>query len=93
MCKQPWRSAGGVELREQRVEVAQAFCPQGVAQGLVLREDVDEAFADLVTMLSKQLPPWFAERRDDFPDLAVGAEACVRDAVREQPARVVARLP
>ena len=58
-----------------------------------MESGVDEAFADLVTMPSKQLPPGFAERPDDVPDLAVGAEACIRHAVQEPPAAVVVRRP
>src|SRR5438105_12819273 len=86
-------SAGGVELREQSLQVAQSFGPPGVTQGLVLGQYVDEALTDLVTVLSQQLPPGLTERRDHITNLAVRTEARVRHAAEQQAERVAARRP
>lgn len=44
-------------------------------QGLVLGQHVDEPFADLVTMFSKQLPAPLAEAFDYLSDFAFGSES------------------
>jgi len=67
-------SAGGVQLPQQPVQVPEPLRPRRVLERLVLGKDVDEALAEVVTVLPERLPPPVPEPVDDLADLVLGAE-------------------
>src|SRR5207245_4772876 len=68
----------GVELLEQAFQTSETLGFGCVLEGLVLRQDVDEAFADVVAMLQQELLALVAKGGEDVPDLALGGELAVR---------------
>ena len=71
-------SASGVQLLEQAAEVAQPVLAGGVLQRLVLRQDVDEPLAQVVTMLPEKLLAAVAQALDDIPHPAFWSERLLR---------------
>jgi len=67
-------SAGGVQLPQQPVQIPAPLRPRRVLERLVLGKDVDEALAEVVTMLPERLPRPLPERVDHLADLVLGAE-------------------
>ena len=51
---------GGVQLRQEGFQVAQALSTGGVLESLVLGQDVDEALAYVVAVPAQQLPALIA---------------------------------
>src|SRR5207245_3698703 len=68
----------GVELLEQAVQTSETLGFGCVLEGLVLRQDVDEAVADVVAVLQEELLASVAEAGKDVPDLALRRERAVR---------------
>src|SRR5437868_15527525 len=79
-----------VQLAQQSGQVPEPLRPGGVLQGLVLRQDVDKPFAEVVAVAPEQLASPLPKGGDDLPDLGLGTEA-VRHAAREPGAARVAR--
>jgi hypothetical protein len=46
-----------IEFRDQAAKIAQPTASSGVAEALVLREDVDEALTDVVAVVEEEAPP------------------------------------
>ena len=67
-------SAGGVQLPQQPVQVAEPLRPRRVLERLVLGKDVDEALAEVVTVLPQGFPAPLAQPVDHLADLVLGAE-------------------
>ena len=65
---------GGIELRQQSGQVANALHPVGVLEGLVLREDVDKTLPHVVAVPAERVPATVAETVDDVVNPALRRE-------------------
>src|SRR5437660_705551 len=75
-CKSLLRA--GVQLLEQAIQIPETFGFGCVLEGLVLRQDVDEAVADVVAVLQEELLAALAKAGEDVADLALSGERAVR---------------
>lgn len=78
MCVNASALLGGIQRRQEAFEVPETLGLGGMLQGLVLGQDVDKTFPDVVAVLKKEVPTPVSELVQDLSDLALRRKPAVR---------------